>query len=159
MHAEIQVLEHFYANTLSFAGDDPFIACSKPACFCCLLYIRNHPGHFVEPVSHHKIYLNWRPPDVNAEHDLLSHEHQRDILNAMIQEIRKEALRQINERSAPRARHPDSFTGITKSTVHEQGQEALEEAKEIVASTGDIVFVNKGSHMSDGTSQTTALPF
>jgi hypothetical protein len=30
VHTEIQVLEHFYASTLSFAGDDPFIACSKP---------------------------------------------------------------------------------------------------------------------------------
>jgi hypothetical protein len=56
--AEIQVLEHFFANKFSFVGIDPFIACSKPACSCCLLYFRNHPGHFVEPALHHKIYLS-----------------------------------------------------------------------------------------------------
>ncbi|KAF2176241.1 hypothetical protein K469DRAFT_760893 [Zopfia rhizophila CBS 207.26] len=37
VHAEIQVLEHFYSSKLSFAAGDPFIACSKPACFRCLL--------------------------------------------------------------------------------------------------------------------------
>lgn len=74
-YAELQVLEHFHARTLSFAGADPFISCSKPACFCCLLYFRHHPRHFVEPVSHCKIYLSWRPPDLETESDLLSLEH------------------------------------------------------------------------------------
>jgi hypothetical protein len=32
VHAEIVVLEHFYQKQLDFAGDDRFIACSKPAC-------------------------------------------------------------------------------------------------------------------------------
>ncbi|KAF2257427.1 hypothetical protein BU26DRAFT_383799, partial [Trematosphaeria pertusa] len=112
VHAEIQVLEHFFANKFSFAAGDPYIACSKPACFCCLLYFRNHPGHFVEPTSHRKIYLNWRPPDPNSEDGIISQRRQRDILNAMTQDIRKEALRQIDEKAAPKAWHPDSITGI-----------------------------------------------
>jgi hypothetical protein len=158
VHAEIQVLEHFYASAMSFPGADPFIACSKPACFCCLLYIRNHPGHFVEPESHCKIYLNWRPPDTNAEHDLPSHKHQRDILNAMIQEIRKEALREIEEKSAPRAWHPDSLTGITESAVHEQEQQTLE-ARVTVVSAEDLVFTNKESHKSERLPKTTGRAF
>jgi hypothetical protein len=159
VHAEIQVLEHFYASALSFAGADPFIACSKPACFCCLLYIRNHPGNFVEPESHRKIYLNWRPPDTNAEYDFPSHEHQRDILNAMIQEIRKETLRQIDEKSAPRAWHPDSLTGITVSALHEQEQQTLKEAGEVASSSGDLVFIGKESHTSERLPKTTGLAF
>ncbi|KAJ6197783.1 hypothetical protein J3E72DRAFT_395345 [Bipolaris maydis] len=110
IHAEIQVLEHFY-----FACDDPFIACSKPACFCCLLYFRHHLGHVVEPVSHNKIYLNWRPPDPRLAMGIISPNHQQDILNAMNQEIRKEALHQLRGNTAPRAWHPDSLTNITRS--------------------------------------------
>jgi hypothetical protein len=126
VHAEIQVLKHFFANKFSFVGIDPFIACSKPACSCCLLYFRNHPGHFVEPASHHKIYLNWQSPDTTPENNILSLKHQNGILNAMVKDIQKEALRQIDDKSAPPAWHPDSLTGITASAVHEQKQEALE---------------------------------
>ncbi|KAK7178172.1 hypothetical protein PSPO01_15775 [Paraphaeosphaeria sporulosa] len=115
VHAEIQVLEHFHVGSLRFADGDAFIACSKPACFCCLLYFRAHPGHFVEPTSHQKIYLNWRPPDLDAQRAIIGEHHQRDILNVMTQAIRKEAFRQINEKVPPHARHPDSLTGITES--------------------------------------------
>ncbi|KAJ6191963.1 hypothetical protein J3E72DRAFT_399454 [Bipolaris maydis] len=118
IHAEIQVLEHFY-----FACDDPFIACSKPACFCCLLYFRHHLGHVVEPVSHNKIYLNWRPPDPRLAMGIISPNHQQDILNAMNQEIRKEALHQLRGNTAPRAWHPDSLTNITRSIQSERGEE------------------------------------
>jgi len=38
----------------------------------------------------------------------------------MNQEIRKEALRQIDEKSAPEAWHPDSMTGITQSARYEE---------------------------------------
>ena len=125
VHAEIQVLEHFYANEMRYAGDDPYVACSKPACFCCLLYFRHHPGHVVEPNTHNKIYLNWRPPEFSAPAGSIHFNHQRDILNAMNQDIRKEALRQIDERSASRAWHPDSVTGITQSAQNEQVRESL----------------------------------
>jgi hypothetical protein len=153
VHAELQVLEHFHAHALSFAGADPFISCSKPACFCCLLYFRHHPGHFVEPVSHYKIYLSWRPPDLKTDNDLLSLEHQRDILNFIIRDIRKEALRQIDEKSAPQASHPDSLTGITSSAVEEKGLEDLEEAREIHDTCAENNFVIEESARREGTSK------
>ncbi|KAF2807533.1 uncharacterized protein BDZ99DRAFT_489804 [Mytilinidion resinicola] len=114
VHAEIQVLEQFHVGKLSFAAGDRYIACSKPACFCCLLYFRHHPGHFVEPASHRKIYLNWRPPDLDAECDIISQNRQRDVLNSMTCDIRKEALQQIEEKIPPQAWHPDSLTGVTE---------------------------------------------
>ncbi|PGH11239.1 hypothetical protein AJ79_04970 [Helicocarpus griseus UAMH5409] len=111
VHAEIQVLEHFYSKGLCFEGSDRYIACSKPACYCCRLYFRHHPGNFEEPVSGGKIYLNWRPPDVSVitefggvdananpaqgDNDKQNQTLQRDILNAMIRDIRKDALREI----------------------------------------------------------------
>lgn len=75
VHAEIQVLEDSYAHGMQFACDDSFIACSKPAYFCCLLYFRHHPGHVVEPVSHNRIYLNWRPPDSSTAIETISPNH------------------------------------------------------------------------------------
>ncbi|OAL42582.1 hypothetical protein IQ07DRAFT_669315 [Pyrenochaeta sp. DS3sAY3a] len=129
VHAEIQVLEQFYAHKMYFAGDDPYIACSKPACYCCLLYFRNHPGHVVEPMSHNKIYLNWRPPDFRTPIGITDQNHQRDILNAMNQQIRKEALRQIRERTAPKTWHPDSNTGITQSYQSEQAGVPSEQSR------------------------------
>ncbi|KAH8710108.1 hypothetical protein GQ44DRAFT_830486 [Phaeosphaeriaceae sp. PMI808] len=134
VHAEIRVLEQFYASNLHFADNDPFIACSKPACFCCLLYFRNHPGRLVEPTSHRKVYLNWRPPNLNTHNKTISENHQRDILNAMIKDIRKEALQLIWEKTAPQAWHPDSLTGITESAIYEQEQKGSEEANDFPTS-------------------------
>jgi hypothetical protein len=113
---------------MKFAADDPFVACSKPACFCCLLYFWHHPGHFVEPDSHNKIYLNWRPPGFRILTGVMGPTHQRDILNGMNKDIRREALRQIYEKTAPQAWHPDSLTGITQSAQHEQDDGAREES-------------------------------
>lgn len=115
VHAEIQLLEHFYESKFSFAGSDRYIACSKPACYCCFLYIRHHPGNFVEPAAHCNIYLNWRPPDLKPGCDSVGHNHQRSILNSMIVDIRKDALQQISQKRPPHTRHPDSATGITES--------------------------------------------
>lgn len=94
VHCEIQVLEHFHSNKLQFVESDRFIACSKDACYCCRLYIRYHPGNFVEPNCHHNIYLNWKAPDVDKNDN--SHA-QRDILNKMINDIRRDALDQISQ--------------------------------------------------------------
>jgi hypothetical protein len=126
VHAEIQVLEYFYAHDLRFPDDDPYIACSKPACFCCHLYFRNHPGHFIEPETHNKIYLNWRPPDLSTLDGIADPNHQRGILNGVIRDIRKGALRQIHTKSAPQAWHPDSLTGVTHSVQHEQDERPTE---------------------------------
>jgi hypothetical protein len=115
VHAEIQILEHFYCNNLEFADSDRYIACSKAACFCCWLYIRHHPGNLVEPSCHCNIYLNWRPPDAEEGPKQTV---QRDILNKMTADIRIEVLDQILQRSGPHKRHPDSETGITLSSEH-----------------------------------------
>lgn len=112
VHAELILLEHFHRNHLSFADDDRFIGCSKPACYCCYHYISVHPGGFVRPPCHGVRYLNWRPPDPM---DASENKHQRDILNQIIKQIRLDALRQIEQRRGPSKWHPDSTTGLTYS--------------------------------------------
>lgn len=115
VHCELALLEHFYTNGIPFVDLDRYIGCSKPACYCCALYIRCHPGGFVEPASHQKIYLNWFPPELAFQDREKARIHQRDILNLMIPSIRGEVLRQISECSGPTRWHPDSTTGITHS--------------------------------------------
>ena len=117
VHAEVQLLHHFDQHNEEFAEGDKYIACSKPACFCCHLYFRHHPGGFVEPHSHQKIYLNWQPPGVSEVVKTGKETQLRSILNLMINDIRKDALRQIIEKAGPRSVHPDSVTGISASVL------------------------------------------
>lgn len=119
VHAEIQLLDLFEDQGLEFEDSDAFIACSKPACYCCFLYFQYHPRHPVLPATHRNIHRNWRPPAF-----VEGSNRQRDILNKMIPEIRAEVLYQIDQRQPASSKHPDSTTGITKS-VTELSDQAL----------------------------------
>ncbi|KAI1469741.1 uncharacterized protein F4812DRAFT_301628 [Daldinia caldariorum] len=116
IHAEIQILEHFYKNQLRYVGNDSYIGCSKPACYCCNLYFRHHKARPVEPESHQKIYLNWGVPELTHGSKDPGYNAQRDLMNKMLETIRKDALAQIIQKAGPLKWHPDSLTGITIST-------------------------------------------
>lgn len=62
-HAEILVAEFFCSRRLEFFADDPFIAYSKAACYCCYFYLKDHPGHFVVPASSYNAYIRWALPE------------------------------------------------------------------------------------------------
>lgn len=117
VHAEVQVLEHFYNSKLIFAGNDRFIACSKPACLCCEMYFKHHPARMVIPESHRKIWINWGLPLVpdfckqNQEA-----RRQRDILNKIIGEIRGYIISQSLGQAEAGSTHPDSMTEISISS-------------------------------------------
>ncbi|KAL3475091.1 hypothetical protein BJX99DRAFT_271392 [Aspergillus californicus] len=114
IHAEVQVLEYFYANKMEFAGNDHYIACSKPACLCCEMYFRFHPARMVVPESHRNIWVNWGPPKVdNYSKATPAGRHQLDILNPMIRDLRDMIIRKALGRSTAGHCHPDSKTGIT----------------------------------------------
>ncbi|KAF4980989.1 hypothetical protein FZEAL_3104 [Fusarium zealandicum] len=115
VHAEIQMLEHFHRNELEFMDRDRYIACSKLACLSCKFYFRHHPGRFVEPNSHQKAYLNWRPvllPD--GSQDQYWHE-QRPTLAWVSKEFSRAVEEQITSRQQPAAYQADSITNITAS--------------------------------------------
>ena len=114
VHAELILLEHLYMHDCDFFEGDKYIGCSKPACYCCYHYICEHPGKFVRPASHNKVYLNWRPPDViNDDTEGSAAKRQRDTMNDVISSIREDVLSQIKNQSGRRRWHPDSTTGIT----------------------------------------------
>jgi OTT_1508-like deaminase len=118
VHAELSLLEFFYATKRQFVDDDRFIGCSKPACYCCYHYISLHPGGFVRPSSHGIRYINWRPPDLTDTATKEERIHQRDIMNKLIAQIRRDALRHIDQRKGPSPWHPDSTTGISYSQLN-----------------------------------------
>lgn len=124
VHAEIQVLEYFYSKDLRFIDDDRYINCSKPACYCCHLYIRHHPLGVVEPASHKNIYPNWGPHFLPEGMNDPGYRHQLNMLQKMLETIRKEALAQIKSKAHGPRGHRDTTTGITSSTKSDSGQQA-----------------------------------
>ena len=114
VHAELILLERFYVHGYQFVDGDRYIGCSKPACYCCYLYICAHPGGFVRPPCHSKNYTNWSPPEIDPVGPVDPAKHRRGILNSMCKEIREDVLRQIQEQRPQRGAHHDSTTGITR---------------------------------------------
>lgn len=100
VHAEVQVLDLFYARGFIFADDDNFIASSRPACLSCLAYFRSHPGRFVEPISDRRVCLNWRPAAIEDDADTSTKKVQESTMNDFNKFVRKEVLYQILKKSS-----------------------------------------------------------
>ncbi|KAM0364009.1 hypothetical protein ACHAPK_011032 [Fusarium culmorum] len=116
VHAEIQILEDFHRNQRIFVEQDRYIACSKLACLCCKFYFKFHPGRFVEPESHQKTYLNWRPidlPDGGEDNDWPD---QRRVLGNLSKKLSNLLEEQIITQQQPTPWQPDSITNITVIT-------------------------------------------
>lgn len=75
VHAETLMMEHFYFNQLHFFGNDRYVGCSKPSCYCCDLYLRNHPGDFEARPSHGNVWVKWCLPFEVHEEDLSKQTH------------------------------------------------------------------------------------
>ncbi|KAF4963285.1 hypothetical protein FSARC_8687 [Fusarium sarcochroum] len=130
VHAEIQMLEEFHRNKRSFVEHDRYIACSKLACLCCKFYFRHHPGGFVEPESHQKAYLNWRPIDLPGGRENEHWEDQRRALGMLSKELSNAVLEQIVTRQQPTPWQSDSVTNISAT----MGSVNLSEVEEVFES-------------------------
>ncbi|KAL2871437.1 nucleic acid/nucleotide deaminase domain-containing protein [Aspergillus lucknowensis] len=114
VHAEVQVLEHFYKLGLAFADNDRYIACSKPACLCCELYFKYHPARMVVPSSHRKLWSTWSPPLLTAfRKEDTETQLQKRLLSSMCQDLRAQIILQVLQRGRSSHWHPDSRTSIT----------------------------------------------
>lgn len=117
VHAELLLADLFYWRQFDFLDDDPYIGCSKPACFNCFQYILAHPGHFVLPACHNKLYLAWRTPDILEKNVPISIAVKiREAITSKINSsIRAELRRQIDGRYPRKAMQHDSVTGTSSS--------------------------------------------
>lgn len=138
VHAEVQTLHFFYETDRKFFADDSYIAISKPACLCCKLYFRHHPAGYVEPDSHEKVCHNWGPIFLPAGRCDPGWTEQRDVLNAVIKDIRKEVFKEIERRGTPsKFAHPDTLTGLTTSS-HPLGYDSEDSEEDSMASGGEL---------------------
>lgn len=117
IHAELLLVDLFYWSKFDFLEDDPYVGCSKPACFSCYHYILAHPGNFVLPASHYKIYLSWRSPDILRDEvspSTISRVREK-ITVKMNSSIRAELARQIDGKCSRNPARHDSITGTSTS--------------------------------------------
>jgi hypothetical protein len=126
VHAELLLIDHFERTGCNFLDiHEKYIGCSKPACYLCQMYIAQHPGRYVVPACHNKLYIAWRPPDafVGDTSGTLSAAAQEKIMLKMIEIVRKDLVTEIISRTNRRPIHADSTTGITSTldSVHIDG--------------------------------------
>ena len=124
VHAELILLGYCYRerDALQFYDNDRYIGASKPACYCCSLYIREHPGGFVHPPTHQRIYLNWLPPTSTPEVQEPNSEtaiHERRMLNSIVKKIRERTIEQLKAQTGGERRH-HHFDSITWETLPNQ---------------------------------------
>jgi hypothetical protein len=118
VHAELLLINHFDMYGCNFlGGSDRYIGCSKPACYLCYTFMRNHPGRYAIPSSHQKIYVGWRLPDIYPNENR-SHERwkiQEKIFLTMIESIRQDLKTEVESREPRRPFHADSTAGVTST--------------------------------------------
>lgn len=119
-HAELLVLEHFHQNNFEFVGDDRYIGCSKPSCYCCHLYMQQHPGGFTPRPCHGNLWINWAPPiplpSVDPTQTTKSRpqeHHTFKMIQEMIPRIRQDLQDQVLSKRPKRTKLPDSTTGMS----------------------------------------------
>ncbi|KAL2170247.1 hypothetical protein VTG60DRAFT_5023 [Thermothelomyces hinnuleus] len=132
VHAEINLLESVLASRAAAerGGEGPlrfiheadfgaYIGTSKPTCLLCRLYFAAHPAGVRCRESHGNLYFNWRAPDVHVADGPEPERLRREILEAMVKEVRNEAGRAIYERSYIRKKHDsrDTPTNLLWSTT------------------------------------------
>jgi hypothetical protein len=93
------------------------VGCSKPACFSCFHYILCHPGNYVMPACHNKLYLSWRPPDVllNTQTAAVAAKVREHILNRMLPAMRSQLRKHLDGRNPTKRIQFDSTTGTSSS--------------------------------------------
>jgi hypothetical protein len=155
VHAELLLVNHFERAGGSFLGGrDKYIGCSKPACYLCYAYIRQHPGLYTLPASHQKLYISWRMPDIFESEP---HCHERLIINEeilmrMITEVRWSLTTEIASRGPRFPFHPDSTAGITSSgrlSIFGKGDEMLSNFDRLDISTRSMEIETNDTDSED----------
>ncbi|KAL4780086.1 hypothetical protein BJX76DRAFT_364605 [Aspergillus varians] len=116
VHAEILLIDYFDKSDVTFLdNDNKYIGCSKPACYLCYQYICQHPGNYIPPPSHQKLYHAWSLPTIRANDlncmDKLSRHEQ--FLNKVTEILRSDLRNEVQRQVGPRESHADSTAGAS----------------------------------------------
>ncbi|KAK3678161.1 hypothetical protein LTR78_002257 [Recurvomyces mirabilis] len=143
VHAELTLLEALHAHQGNFFDNDKYIACSKPACFCCYHYICAHPGGFARPDCHNKVYHSWQPPALPSTTSSKLKDEQSRVMNSLVQQVRQAVVEKVSNIRRYAKWHADSTTGLTAFTVEsvagsEVGDHCGDE-EEVFSGASDLV--------------------
>jgi hypothetical protein len=119
VHAEAVMADHFFRHNLVFWGEDRYIGCSKPSCFCCDLYLKNHGREFSDRPCHGNIWINWCPTSPSLAGSMLGDVPTETIMGIMTQKMRAEAERLLLSglrQSRTRVESTTGFSGSTRRT-------------------------------------------
>ncbi|KXH52867.1 hypothetical protein CSAL01_12221 [Colletotrichum salicis] len=119
VHAEVQMLHHFFDSGRRYASNDRYIACSKPACVGCESYARHHPARVTLLDAHQKVYPNWGIVSLVGGKQNPGWISQRKIINDVIGDLKPMVIDHLGELHAATLQRPDSLTEITASLVDE----------------------------------------
>ncbi|KXH30535.1 hypothetical protein CNYM01_02946 [Colletotrichum nymphaeae SA-01] len=117
VHAEVQMLHHFYDSGRRYVSNDRYIACSKPACVGCESYARHHPARVTLLDAHQKVYPNWGIVNLVGGTQDAGWINQRKIINDVIGDLKGMVVDRLGELRAATVQHPDSLTEITASSL------------------------------------------
>lgn len=116
VHAEMIMLDHFDLYNLPFAHGKRYIGCSKPSCFCCAVYMANHPLKLATRTCHNNVWAKWALPRWIQGEKMDSSEGRDDVMDNLSNLI-KQSVRETLSRSAMDPHQPmlDSVTDLSAS--------------------------------------------
>ncbi|QIX02446.1 hypothetical protein AMS68_007963 [Peltaster fructicola] len=62
VHPEVAMADYIQRHGLRFLDRYRYIGCSKPSCYCCSLYLREHPLRLATRPSHNRVWMRWCYP-------------------------------------------------------------------------------------------------
>ena len=116
VHAEVTMVDHFYHEDLVFAYGKRYIGCSKPSCFCCGVYMCNHPLQPQRRPCHNNVWIQWSPGELGPRGDADQSKTIGGAFHALAELTRKRIRKEISRgHFAIRKRIFDSSTDISDS--------------------------------------------
>lgn len=123
IHAEIALLDSLVLRgkgSTGFLNNDRYIACSKAACYCCMLYVEplDQQGQVELCGVHNNLYIGWRPPTASSGSDTEVKQTYPTILQRMVKHLQS-ALRDKMYHHTVMYAHSDSSTGVTVPLIND----------------------------------------
>jgi hypothetical protein len=123
VHSEI-LLHNWISNqggiiSSRFFNDWIYIGSSKPTCKLCDYYFQEHPSRVEHRASHGNLYPSWRVPDVFPYQGQESLDARQNMVDRVLQRVRKDAFDIVRRKALPSVKENDSNTFSARVTLEE----------------------------------------
>lgn len=118
VHCEVHLYDHLISQGKTRPSDfwdgSMFIATSKPTCKLCHYFFNDSENDFQVQSPHMNLYPKWRLPDIYEDQGDEVREHQEDLMDDILDNLRNETLQIVREKF-PRFKRNDSRTDSRNS--------------------------------------------